>query len=146
MFSKTEASKEVTAPPATVIGNFSITLPAPNQAQLSASAYLVEGESKDSLDARMDIVREALQRQQRMLEIPVLEAHIEQYERARTDISAAYADVLERGNAKSAGKAGAKALTSQEQANLKTYPAQIKGLDQELEKARQKIADARAGV
>lgn len=139
-----QASQEVTA--ATVIGNFSITLPAPNQAQLSASGYLVEGEDKASLDARMDTVREALQRQQRMLEIPVLEAHIEQWEKARDDVARAYADLLERQNAKSAGKAGSKALSSQEQANLKNAPQQLKGIEAELEKARKKIADARAGA
>ncbi|MCA8203198.1 hypothetical protein LGM71_19280 [Burkholderia sp. AU33545] len=139
-----QASKEVTA--ATVIGNFSITLPAPNQAQLSASGYLVEGEDKASLDARMDTVREALQRQQRMLEIPVLEAHIEQYEKARDDIERAYADLLERQKAKTAGKAGAKALSSQDQANLKNAPQQLKGIEAELEKARKKIAAAREGA
>ncbi|WP_322040099.1 hypothetical protein [Burkholderia diffusa] len=139
-----QASQEVTA--ATVIGNFTITLPAPNQAQLSASGYLVEGESKDSLDSRMDLVREALQRQQRMLEIPVLEAHIEQWEKARDDVARAYADLLERHNAKSSGKAGSKALSSQEQANLKNAPQQLKGIEAELEKARKKIADARAGA
>lgn len=139
-----QASQEATA--ATVIGNFSITLPAPNQAQLSASGYLVEGEDKASLDARMDTVREALQRQQRMLEIPVLEAHIEQYEKARDDIARAYADLLERNNSRTSGKAGSKSLSSQEQANLKTYPTQLKGIEAELEKARRKIADARAGI
>ncbi|KVO28314.1 hypothetical protein WJ74_25610 [Burkholderia ubonensis] len=139
-----QASQEVTA--ATVIGNFTITLPAPNQAQLSASGYLVEGESKDSLDRRMDLVREALQRQQRMLEIPVLEAHIEQWEKARDDVARAYADLLERQNAKAAGKAGSKALSSQEQANLRNAPQQLKGIEAELEKARKKIADARAGA
>lgn len=139
-----QASQEVTA--ATVIGNFSITLPAPNQAQLSASGYLVEGEDKASLDARMDTVREALQRQQRMLEIPVLEAHIEQWEKARDDVARAYADLLERQNAKSAGKPGSKALSSQEQANLRNAPQQLKGIEAELEKARKKIADARAGA
>ncbi|KWN79010.1 hypothetical protein WM24_28515 [Burkholderia ubonensis] len=129
-----------------MIGNFTITLPAPNQAQLSASGYLVEGESKDSLDSRMDMVREALQRQQRMLEIPVLEAHIEQWEKARDDVARAYADLLERSNAKAAGKTGSKALSSQEQANLKNAPQQLKGIEAELEKARKKIADARAGA
>ncbi|RQR94567.1 hypothetical protein DIE04_19125 [Burkholderia sp. Bp8994] len=129
-----------------MIGNFTITLPAPNQAQLSASGYLVEGESKDSLDSRMDLVREALQRQQRMLEIPVLEAHIEQWEKARDDVARAYADLLERQNAKSSGKSGAKTLSSQEQANLKNAPQQLKGIEAELEKARKKVADARGGA
>lgn len=136
------ASQEVTA--ATVIGNFSITLPAPNQAQLSASGYLLEGEDKASLDSRMDLVREALQRQQLMLEIPVLEAHIEQWEKAKTDIERAYADVLEKSNARKKSTAGPK-LSSSEQANLTTYPSQLKGIESELEKARLKLADARAG-
>ncbi|VWB67385.1 hypothetical protein [Burkholderia lata] len=139
-----QASQEATA--ATVIGNFTITLPAPNQAQLSASGYLVEGEDKASLDARMDTVREALQRQQRMLEIPVLEAHIEQWEKAHGDVARAYADLLERNKAKAAGKSGSKALSSQEQANLKNAPQQLKGIEAELEKARKKIDDARAGA
>ncbi|RQN37366.1 hypothetical protein [Paraburkholderia tropica] len=139
-----EASKEVTA--ATVIGNFSITLPAPNQAQLSASGYLIEGEDKASLDNRMDVVREALQRQQRLLEIPVLEAHIEQWQKAHDDMSRAYADLLERNNKRKKGDKEAKALTSQEQQSLSNAPTQIAGIQTELEKARKKIADARAGV
>lgn len=139
-----QASQEVTA--ATVIGNFTITLPAPNQAQISASGYLVEGEDKASLDARMDTVREALERQQRMLEIPVLQARIEQIEKAREDIERAYADLLQRNKDKQAGKAGSKALSSQEQANLKNAPLQLNGIEAELERARKKIADARAGA
>jgi len=91
-------------------------------------------------------VREALERQQRMLEIPVLQARIEQIEKAREDIERAYADLLQRNKDKQAGKAGAKALSSQEQANLKNAPLQLKGIEAELEKARKKIADARAGA
>jgi hypothetical protein len=141
-----QASQEVTATPATVFGNFSITLPAPNQASLSASGYLLEGESKESLDARMDLIRESLQRQQRMLEIPLLEAHIEQYEKAMQDIERAYGDLLQRRDDKVKGKAGSKALSSQEQASLTTYPNQIKGIKSEIEKARNKLAEARAGA
>ena len=126
--------------PVAVIGNFSFTLPAPNSAQLSVSGYLYSGESKESLDDRMDVCRESLMRQQRLLEIPVLEAHLEQLEKARTDIMAAYADLLER------QKLAPKSMPSQEQANLKNYPMQLKSLEQQLGKAQQKIAEARSGT
>ncbi|MHB9838514.1 hypothetical protein Q8F57_027170 [Paraburkholderia terrae] len=132
----TQASQETTA----VLGNFSFTLPAPNGAQLSISGYLYAGESKESLDDRMDVCRESLARQQKLLEVPVLEAHLEQLEKARVDLSRAYADLLDRSNKTP------KSLPSQEQANLKNYPLQIKNIEEQLEKAHAKIAAARAGV
>lgn len=123
-----------------VLGNFSFTLPAPNGAQLSVSGYVYAGESQESLDERMDLCRQSLERQQRMMEIPLLEAQVEQIEKAKVDIERAYVDLLER------QKKTPRSLPSQDQANLKNYPAQVKSLDQQLEKARRKIADARAGV
>lgn len=126
--------------PVAVIGNFSFTLPAPNGAQLSVSGYVYSAESKQSLDERMDLCRESLERQQRVMEIPVLEAQLEQMEKAKIDIERAYADLLDR------QKRAPKSLPSQEQANLKNYPAQIKNIDQQIEKAHKKIADARAGT
>jgi hypothetical protein len=132
-------SQETTA----VLGNFSITLPTPSQGQLSISGYVYAGESKESLDERMDLCRQSLERQQRFFEIPAIEAHIEQYEKALKDVSAAYAELLER---QKVGGKGGKALASQEQANLRTYPLQIKGIEAELEKGRKKLAEARAGI
>lgn len=123
-----------------VLGNFSITLPAPNGSQLSVSGYVYADESQQSLNDRMDLCRQSLERQQRMMEIPLLEAQIEQVEKAKVDIEHAYVDLLER------KKKTSNSLSSVDQANLKNYPAQVKSLDQQLEKARKKIADARAGV
>ncbi|MGQ7939131.1 hypothetical protein [Paraburkholderia sp. D1E] len=118
-----------------VIGNFSITLPAPNGAQLSVSGYVYGEESKESLDERMDVCRESLLRQQRILEIPVLQEKMKMLEQTKADVSAAYVDLLERKKKKSS-------LTSQENASLSNYPNQIKTIDKELEKARSKIAEA----
>jgi len=119
-----------------VIGNFSITLPAPNGAQLSVSGYLYGNESKESLDDRMDICRESLARQQRILEIPVLEEKMKMLAQTKADIEAAYVDLLERRKKKSS-------LTSQETASMTNYPTQIKTIEKELEKARTKIDEAR---
>lgn len=123
-----------------VIGNFSFTLPAPNGATLSISGYVYGNEAKQSLDERMDLCRKSVERQQRLMEIPLLEAQLEQLEKAKTDMQQAYVDLLER------QKKAPKSLPSQEQANLRNYPLQIKGVDAQIEKAHKKIAESRAGV
>lgn len=118
-----------------VLGNFSITLPAPNGASLQISGYVYADESKDSLDGRIDTMREVLVRQQQALEIPVLEERIAQLERHKEDIMKAYADLLE--------KQKRKTLPSAEQSHLKNYPTQLKHIDDELEKGKAKIAAVR---
>ena len=60
-----------------VLGNFSISFPAPNGAQLSISGYVYADESIESLNDRMDTCREALRRQQDILERPVLQEKLE---------------------------------------------------------------------
>lgn len=135
MQQNTQASQEVTAAENVVIGNFSITLPAPNGAQLSVSGYIYGAESKQSLDERIDLCREALTRQQRVLEVPVLLEKVAMLENAKADMMRAYADLLER------QKKTPKALPSQDQANVKNYPIQIKGIEKEIEKAHARIAD-----
>lgn len=115
-----------------VLGNFSITLPAPNGASLAISGYVYEGESRDSLDDRIDVCREVLVRQQQALEIPVLEERMSQLERTKLQIMEAYADLLEKQKSKN--------LPSAEAAHLKNYPTQIKHLDEEIEKGKAKIA------
>jgi hypothetical protein len=119
-----------------VLGNFSITLPAPNGAQLSISGYIYADESKASLDERIDVCRQSMVRQQKILEIPVLEEKMKMLESTKSDIMAAYADLLEK------QKKTPKSLPSQEASNLRNYPTQIKTIDRELEKARVAIEQA----
>lgn len=115
-----------------VLGNFQINLPGPNGASLSISGYLYADESKESLDARMDLCRETLSRQQQALEIPVLEERLTQLERTKTQIMEAYLDLLE--------KQKHKTLPSSEASHLKNYPTQIKHIDDEIEKGKAKIS------
>ena len=118
-----------------VLGNFQINLPGPNGASMSVSGYLYADESQESLDARMDTLRESLMRQQQALEIPVLEERLTQLERTKTQIMEAYADLLE--------KQKRKALPSAEASHLKNYPTQIKHIDEEIEKGKVKIASVK---
>jgi hypothetical protein len=119
-----------------VLGNFQITLPAPNGASVSVSGYVYESESMESLNDRMDLCREALVRQQAILEIPVLEKTIEAQSRMLDDHRKAYADLLERSKAKLR-------LTSQEQAQMTNLPVQIKQIEKYLQEGQSKIASVK---
>ena len=119
-----------------VLGNFQINLPAPNGASVSISGYVYEAESLESLNERMDTCREALLRQQAILEIPVLEKAIEAQEKMLEDHRKAYADLLERSKAKYK-------LTSQEQAQMTNLPTQIKQIEKYLDEGKAKIASVK---
>ncbi|CAB3720192.1 hypothetical protein LMG22037_04697 [Paraburkholderia phenoliruptrix] len=118
-----------------VLGNFQINLPAPNGASLSVSGYIYGDESLTSLTERMDMLREALESQQRALELPVLEERLVQLERTREQVMSAYADLLE--------KQKQKQLATTEKPHLRNYPLQIKQIEEEIAKGRSKVAEFR---
>lgn len=119
-----------------VIGNFQINLPGPNGASLSVSGYMYGEESLESLNTRMDNCREALARQQAILEIPVLEENIKQLERQLEVTQKAYAELLEKRKANSK-------MSSQDQAAFSNYPQQIKFIQNELDKGKAKVDSVR---
>ncbi|EMN5130230.1 hypothetical protein RVV79_003346 [Burkholderia contaminans] len=118
-----------------VLGNFQINLPAPNGASVSVSGYIYAEESLQSLSDRMDMFREALESQQRALELPVLEERLVALERTKEQVMTAYADLLE--------KQKANKIASTEKPHLRNYPLQIKQLDEEIQKGRSKVAEFR---
>ena len=119
-----------------VLGNFQINLPAPNGASVSISGYVYESESLESLNERMDTCREALLRQQAILEVPVLEKEVEALERMLEDHRKAYADLLERSKSKAR-------LTSQDDASMRNLPVQIKQIEKKLTEGQSKIASVK---
>lgn len=119
-----------------VLGNFQINLPAPNGASVSISGYVYESESLESLNERMDTCREALIRQQAILEVPVLEKEVEALERMLEDHRKAYADLLERSKSKAR-------LTSQDDASMRNLPVQINQIEKKLKEGQSKIASVK---
>lgn len=114
-----------------VLGNFSISFPAPNGAQLSISGYVYADESIESLNDRMDTCREALRRQQDILERTVLQEKLDMLVRTEAQIEKAYLDLLEQ--------AKRKTLPSAQKQHLDNYPVQLKQLRDEIAKARVKM-------
>ena len=119
-----------------VLGNFAINLPAPNGASVSISGYVYEAESLDSLNERMDTCREALLRQQAILEIPELSKKIEMLETMLVQHQKAYAALLEKKKLRTK-------LASAEESQLTNLPTQIKSITDELEKGKSKIAEVK---
>lgn len=121
-----------------ITGNFEINMAAPNGATLKMSGYAYGGEDSDSLNERMDVMREALLRQQSILEKPVLEHAMrgitEQLKHTRT----AYAALLEKKRIKRT------ALASAEEQHLVNYPATIKNLEEKLAEGEAKLAEIQA--
>jgi predicted nucleic acid-binding Zn-ribbon protein len=119
-----------------VLGNFQINLPAPNGASVSISGYVYESESLESLNERMDTCREALIRQQAILEVPVLQKEVEALERMLEDHRKSYDDLLERSKAKHK-------LTSQDDASMRNLPVQIKQIETKLKEGQSKISSVK---
>lgn len=116
---------------AAILGNFEITLPAPNGASMRITSYLYEGESQESLDQRMDTCRESLLRQQQVLEKPILEEKVKMLKDQEKHVEQAYADLLEKNKKRT--------LPSAEEQHLRNYPAQLKQIRQEIVKGLLKL-------
>ena len=116
---------------APITGTFTMTMPAPNGAQLQIQGYLYAGEVEESVNTRMDLCRDALRRQQDILERPVLEEKLDMLVRTEQQIERAYLELLESKKRKT--------LPSQQEQNLKNYPVQLKQIRDEIEKAQAKL-------
>lgn len=132
-----EPSQEQASPDSVIVGNFNITLPLPNNGQISMMGYVYLSEQAEEVNARMDLFRECIARQQGIAEIPLFEANIEAHEK-QIEMMLEQQAVLER------TKQGGKKLTSSENQQLLNIPAMIKGATNEVEKGRAKIASVRA--
>jgi len=116
---------------APITGNFEITLPAPNGASLRITGYVYAGEDTVSLHERMDICREALLRQQQVLEKPVLEERVKMLKEQEAHIEKAYLDLLEKNNVRK--------LPVSESQHLQNYPTQLKQIKAEISKGEEKL-------
>jgi len=123
--------KEMDVGNAPIMGNFEINLPAPNGASLRITGYVYAGEAMDSLNERMDICRDALLRQQQVLEKPVLEERVKMLKDQEVHVEKAYLDLLEKNKKRT--------LPSAEAQHLQNYPTQLKQIKVEIAKGEAKL-------
>lgn len=121
-----------------VMGNFSLQAVMPGDKTFSVSGYLFSGESVESLNARVDLLHDVIDRQRTRTEIPKLEAirdqQIRQLDQMREHMAGLDARV----------SGGGKALTSQEKLALKNISESLGKVQADIDKGAEAIAEAKA--
>jgi len=124
-----------------ITGNFTLQATMPNGKTMNISGYVYDGESVESLNGRIDILHDVLDRQRTRSEIPELEAKRDQIVTALGQMR----DVMSQLEKKQLD--GAK-LTSQEKQTLQNMATSIERAQHDIEKGEKSIADAKlkAGI
>ena len=123
-----------------ITGNFNLT------AQLGASGrtiqfagYVYDGESLESVQARVDLFRSIIDREKTLAEIPELEAKREQMLKGLQQARDVLTELETR-------RKNGERLSSQELLNVNNMRTNIKKVSDEIEKGTQAIAEARKRV
>ena len=129
--------------PAAITGNFTLNaqLAGASGRSIAVAGYIYEGESQESLNARLDILQEVIERQKIRAEIPELEAKREQMVKGLDQAREILADLEER------RKKGER-LSSQELLNVQNIRVNIAKVSTEIDKGAAAIQEAKrkAGV
>lgn len=137
---KMEALKSI-GQSAAITGNFNLTATLGQSGKtMQVSGYIYDGESQESLQHRIDIYREVMDREKTLAEIPELEARREQLIKGLGQAGDVLAELKEK------QKNGT--LSSQDRLNLRNHSTNIERMKEEIDKGTQVIAEAKkkAGV
>mgnify|MGYP001617755689 CR=1 FL=1 len=131
--------KEVPANPAQapITGQFVLNaqLAGNSGRSMSITGYIYDGESLESLNGRLDMLQEVIERQRTRAEIPELEAKREQMIKGMHQARDVLADLEDR------AKTGQ--LSSQERMNLKNMKVNIAKVNEEIDKGTEAIQEAK---
>ncbi len=118
-----------------IIGNFNLSAALPNNRSIAVAGYFYEGESVASINERLDLCQEAIERQRLRCEIPELEAAREQRITAMRQMTEVMNEL--------AGKQQAGKISSQERLTLKNMQVNLKKVSEDISKGEVAIADAK---
>ncbi len=123
-----------------IIVNFNLVAELPNKRSIAVAGYFYEGESVASINERLDLCQEAIERQRLRCEIPELEAAREQRITAMRQMKEVMDELAEK---QRSGK-----ISSQDRMTLKNMQVNLKKVSEDIEKGEVAIADAKrkAGV
>jgi len=136
---KHEAPAESPLHGVAVTGNFTIQATLPQGKQVTFSGYLYEGESIESVNQRVDLLHDAIDRQRTRAEIPELEVILENSIKRLDEIKGHYSVLLDK-------KAKNGKITTQEKQALDVMDVNVQKHADDITKGREKIAEARAKV
>ena len=126
-----------------ITGNFTLTaqLAGSSGRSVSVAGYIYDAESAESLNARMDVIQEVIERQRTRCEIPELEAKREQMVKGLEQARDVLAEMEQR-------RKNGERLTSNELLSVQNMRVNIKKVSDEIDKGAVAIAEAKkkAGV
>jgi hypothetical protein len=103
---------------------------------MSFTGYIYDGESKQSVEVRIDLLQEIIERQRIRSEIPELEAKREQMIKGMQQAREVLAELEER-------QRSGKDLSSQERLNLRNMRTNIAKVNEEIDKGAEAILEAK---
>lgn len=122
-----------------VLGNFQLSAQLPQGKSINVQGYLMAGESVESLNQRLDLLHDVMDRQRTRAEIPELEVKLEQSIKRLDEIRGHYTALNDK-------KAKGKNLTSNEKSAIEVQDVNIQHIMEDIEKGRVAIAEAKAKV
>lgn len=121
----------------TILGNFALQAQLPNGRSINITGYVFENESLESLNERLDLFQDAIERQRNRCEVDTLEAALKQRMKALED----YRDHLTALEKKQ--KAVGQSLSSAEKMQLNNANVNINKMLEDIEKGKEAIAEAK---
>lgn len=103
---------------------------------MNIQAYVYDGESKESVERRIDLFQDVIERQKLRCEIPVLEATVEQRVKGLEQAREVLAELEQR-------RKNGDRLSTQELMNVNNLRVNIKKQDEDIQKGIEKIAEAK---
>lgn len=123
-----------------IMGNFNLTAQLPNGRGVQISGYIFDKESQESLNDRLDVLQECIERQRCRAEIPELETKKEQLVGHLKGLEDALEDLQ--------AKQRREHLASADILNIKNYQTNIKRITEEIDRgsAAIEVAKRKAGM
>lgn len=122
-----------------VLGNFTLQAQLPQGKSFTVSGYIMSEESVESLNQRIDMLHDVVDRQRTRAEIPELEVKLEGMIKRLEEIRGHYAALEQK-------KAAGKSMSTQEKQTLAVQDINVKHLMDDIEKGRVAIAEAKKKV
>src|SRR5262249_1688073 len=123
------------------VATVQLTAELPNKRGIGFTVSILKGEDLDSINAKLDLAQDAIERQRSRCEIPELEAKRDQMMKGLDEAREVLADLEGR-------RQKGEQLSSQERQNINNLRVNIQKVQEEIEKGAEAIQEAKrkAGV
>lgn len=122
-----------------ITGQFTLNAQLPQGKTFAVTGYIYDGESKESLNQRIDLLHDVVDRQRTRAEIPEIEAKVNQTVEALKGNKIHYALLLDK-------RDKGQKLTPQEREQLRVMDVNTKAFEEKIAEGRARLDEMRAEV